>query len=69
VDPERLVVERKTERILLPNLGQPFGNFGVCSVTPEETWVIDCLRSASGGQPSLYIARIHWSAGNRLAND
>ena len=69
VDPERLVVERKTERILLPNLGQPFGNFGVCNVTPEETWVIDCLRFAPAGQPSLYIARVHWSTPNRLARD
>lgn len=66
VDPERLVVERKTERILLPNLGQPFGNFGVCHVTPEETWVVDCLRFAPAGQPSLYIARIHWAKPNRL---
>lgn len=66
VDPERLVVERKTERILLPNLGQPFGNFGVCNVTPEETWVVDCLRFAPAGQPSLYIARIHWAKPNRL---
>ena len=69
VHPERLVVERKTERILLPNLGQPFGNFGVCNVTPEETWVTDCLQSAPAGHPSLYIARIHWSTPNRLAKD
>ena len=66
VDPARLVVERATEGILLPNLGGAFGNFGVCHVTAEETWVVDCLVNAEAGKPNLYVARIHWSKPNRL---
>jgi hypothetical protein len=66
VDPARLVVERATERILLPNLGAAFGNFGVCHVTPEETWVVDCLVDAPAGTNNLFVAKIHWSRPNRL---
>jgi hypothetical protein len=69
VDPKRLVVERGTERTLLPNIGEAFGNFGVCNVTPGETWVVDCLRFAEAGKPSLFIAKIQWSTPNRLAGN
>jgi hypothetical protein len=65
VDPERLVVERATEQILLPNLGYAFGNFGVGHVTPQETWVIDCLTRAPAGSPSVYLAKIRWSNANK----
>ena len=67
VSPERLVVERDTEQILLPNLGDSFGNFGVCNFTPEETWVVDCLRFAKAGEASAYVAKIRWSQPNSLA--
>lgn len=66
VDPERLVVLRRTEQELLPNLGKAFGNFGVCHVTADETWVTDCLVKAEPGTPSLYLARIRWSQPNRF---
>jgi hypothetical protein len=69
VDPARLVIERATERILLTNLGQAFGNFGVCNVTSQETWVVDCLVDAEAGKPSLFVARICWSSPNRLVGD
>lgn len=68
VDPERLVVERDTEQVLLPNMDDAFGNFGVCHVTPDETWVVDCLRFAKAGKPSVYVAKIRWSQPNSLAN-
>jgi hypothetical protein len=66
VDPARLVVERKSERTLLPNLGEAFGNFRLCNVSPGQTWVVDCLRLASPATPSLFIAKIHWSTANQL---
>lgn len=66
VDPERLVIERATEKVLLPNYGAAFGNFGVRNVTPLETWVVDCLSGAKKGEPSLYIAKIHWEKPNAL---
>ena len=40
IDPEKLVVIRETERILVPQAGTRMGNFGVLDVTPHETWVI-----------------------------
>lgn len=66
VDPERLVVERATEQILLPNLGAAFGNFGVCNVTPDETWVVDCLVGAKPGANNVYLAKIRWSRPNQM---
>lgn len=66
VDPEKLVVERATEQIVLPNLGLAFGNFGVCNVTPHETWVVDCLAGAKEGSDNVYLAKIRWSRPNRL---
>lgn len=69
VDPEQLVVLRETERVLLPNLGKAFGNFGVCDVTPDETWVVDCLTGAEPGQENLYIAKIRWSKPNQLVKE
>ena len=39
VDEKELRVIRDTERVLLPKLQYGFGNFGVCHVTPHETWV------------------------------
>jgi hypothetical protein len=68
VDPETLAVERATEKILLPNLGRAFGNFGVCNVTPRETWVVDCLVGAKPGVANVYLARIRWSRPNRLVS-
>lgn len=68
VDAERLVVERTTEQVLLPNLGKAFGNFGVCNVSPDETLVVDCLAGAPPGTKSVYLAKIHWSQANRLAS-
>lgn len=39
VDPDRLVVLRATERILVPEHGARLGNFGVTEIGPDETWV------------------------------
>jgi hypothetical protein len=66
VDPEKLVAIRATEQMILPNLGKAFGNFGVCDVSPRETWVVDCLVGADPGTPNLYLAKIRWAKPNRL---
>jgi hypothetical protein len=66
VDSEKLVVERATEKILLPNLGSAFGNFGVRNVSPHETWVVDCLVGAKPGTENVYLAKVRWSRPNKL---
>lgn len=63
VDPERLVVIRSTERILLPENQATLGNSGVCHLGPNEAWVT-CAEGlvASGSRKSepnrVLIARI-----------
>ncbi|MBM4037247.1 MAG: exo-alpha-sialidase [Planctomycetes bacterium] len=66
VDPERLCVVRRTERILVPERGARLGNFGVCEVSDAETWVtvaewmqpVGCEKY--GSDNSVYVARIVW---------
>jgi len=66
VDPRRLCVVRRTERVLVPERGARLGNFGVCEVGDAETWVtvaewmqpVGCERR--GSDNSVYIARIVW---------
>ena len=73
VDPERLVVLRETERILVPEHGARLGNFGVTEVSANETWVTVAewmqtnppMRVIPPGNPwgannRVYAARIRW---------
>ncbi|HCE45814.1 MAG TPA: sialidase [Lentisphaeria bacterium] len=76
VDPERLCVIRRTERILVPNRGARLGNFAVTKVNGEETWVTvaewmqtigpdphDCTRCEKyGSDNTVFVSRIIWSA-------
>src|SRR5439155_26923249 len=39
VDPERLHVIRKSERVLIPERGGELGNFGAAAITEKESWV------------------------------
>lgn len=73
IDPDRMVVLRKTERVLLPNRGVPLGNFGVSRVTPNETWVsaAECMWPYHGKPPidrgaqgAILLSRILWSKPN-----
>ena len=70
VDPERLCVLRETERILVPERGARLGNFGVCDVSEDETWVTVCewMQPVGcekyGSDNSVYAARIRWSRPN-----
>ena len=76
VDPERKVVVRSTERVLLPDRGVPMGNFGANNITPEETWVsvgenmwpyAGKPPTDRGAEGALLIARIRWNSPNIAA--
>ena len=74
VDPERLVVLRATERVLVPNKGAQLGNFAVVDVNERETWVTTS-EGMSPGNPAqygangrVYAARIIWEKLNPVWN-
>lgn len=73
VDLATLTVKRETERILVPERGARLGNFGVCEVSDNETWVTvaewmqkngpDVVikpDNPQGADNSVYAARILW---------
>ena len=69
VDPQKLQIIRKTEKILVPNKGAQLGNFGVVTVNKKETWVTTSEGMSQGGQYGadgrVYAARIIWNKPNR----
>ena len=66
VDPERLVVLRATERVLVPERGARLGNFGVTEVSPHETWVT-VAEWMQGNPPMRIIPPDNpWGANNRV---
>lgn len=78
VDPKKLRVIRKTERILVPERGARLGNFGVTQVNEHETWVTVAewmqtwgpkhampVKNKYGSNGSVFVARIEWSKPNR----
>jgi hypothetical protein len=73
VDKATLTVKRDTERALVPERGARLGNFGVCEVSENETWVTvaEWMQKSSpdiiikpdnkyGADNSVYAARILW---------
>ena len=78
--PKRLCVIRATERILLPDKGAQFGQFGALNASAKETWVMDAesmLGDAKkpfdiartiqrGANNRVYLCRIIWGKPNRL---
>lgn len=73
VDPDRLVVKRATERVLIPQRGARLGNFGVTVVNERETWVtvtewmqtwgpnyVMPVDNKWGADNSIYVAKIRW---------
>jgi hypothetical protein len=79
VDPKRLTVIRRTERILVPERGARLGNFGVTDVSEDETWVtvaewmqtwgpnfIMPVDNQYGSDGSVFVARIRWNRPNRI---
>jgi hypothetical protein len=69
VDTKRLLIKRSTEQVALPNFGEAFGNFGICNVSANETWVVDCLVNAKPGESNIFLAKIHWAKPNRLIDN
>jgi len=74
VDPEKLVVIRSTERILVPEHGAGLGNFGVTEVSPDETWIITTewmqpnTAPRYGSDNRVFVAKIHWNSPNLLVS-
>lgn len=73
VDKDMLTVKRETERILVPERGARLGNFGICEVSENETWVtvaewmqkngpdyVIKPGNKYGADNSVYAARILW---------
>jgi len=75
VDPEKLVVLRDTERIIVPQTGTRMGNFGIVDVSREETWVIttEWMQQPPpggfekyGSDNRIFSAKIRWNRPNEL---
>jgi hypothetical protein len=69
VDPRTLRVIRASERIVIPKAGKAaMGNFGVCDVTPDESWIVIGLRpDTKVPAKNVFIGRVQWSRPNALA--
>ena len=69
VDPQRLHVVRKTERILIPEHGVPMGNFGATRISAKESWVTvselmwstyQAKARKKGAAGRTFVARVLW---------
>jgi lysophospholipase L1-like esterase len=73
VDPATLTVRRATECVLVPEHGARLGNFAVCEVSDDETWVTvsEWMQDGSprrvippghplGADNRVWIARLRW---------
>lgn len=73
VDPERLVVLRNTEKVVIPERGGELGNFGANAVNARESWVTvsEGLWSDEsrrrGARGATLVAHILWSKPNTRA--
>lgn len=72
VDPVKLCVIRDSEQILVPERGARLGNFGVCDVSYNETWVTvsEWMQPEGvekyGSDGSVFVAKIKWNKPNCL---
>ena len=70
VDPRRVTVKRKTERILVPERGTRLGNFGMTDVSPTETWIttVEWMQPVGvakyGSDNSVFVAKLIWNRPN-----
>jgi len=82
VDPQKLRVIRRTERVLVPERGARLGNFAVTEVNEHETWVTvaEGMQARGpqivippdnkyGADNSVYVARIVWDRPNVTWNE
>ncbi len=78
VDPDRLVVLRETERLIVPERGARLGNFSVIDFDAHETWVIAAewmqntgmkensdICTQYGSDNTVWCARLRWNKPNR----
>ncbi|MCE9530201.1 MAG: glycoside hydrolase [Planctomycetes bacterium] len=78
VDVAKLQVKKATEQILIPEKGARFGNFGVCNVSENETWIVETewmqrppqepiipVVNKWGAEGRVYAARIIWQKPNK----
>jgi hypothetical protein len=61
--PDRLVVKRSTEQIILPENHATLGNSGVCQISESETWITCAEGRVSYGKRkgeanNVFIAQI-----------
>lgn len=78
VDPKTLRLRRKSERIVLPLVGDGvkypdrvaiMGNFHPVNVSPDESWVtVGEWQPKNGIRGDLLLARIRWNKPNALVN-
>lgn len=79
VDLKTMQVKRKTERVVIPERGARYGNFGISNVNEHETWVIETewmqrppqepiipVKNEWGAAARVYAARIIWKEPNLL---
>ena len=73
VDTEKLHLIRSTEQIVVPERGAMLGNFGVVTVSPDETWITvgeglykpeEAMKHGAAGR--VWTSRITWSQPNKL---
>ena len=74
VDPQKRVVLRDTEQVIVPETGTRMGNFGVVHISPLETWVIttEWMQQPPpggfekyGSNNRIFCAKIKWNRVNR----
>ena len=72
IDPDKLVVLRATERVLVPNKGAQLGNYAIVDVNEHETWVTTSEGMAPGNPAQygangrVYAARVIWKKPNPI---
>lgn len=71
VDPEKLVIIRNSEKIVVPNKGAQLGNFGVNHINEYESWITTSEGMSEkeptryGADGRVYVARVLWSRPNK----
>lgn len=72
IDTSSLRVIRASEKVIIPERGGEFGNFGANAATPAESWVTvgegvwDDDARKRGAKGTVFIAHIEWSRPNQL---
>ncbi len=62
LDPVTLTLQRSTERVIVPNKGNPIGNFWVWPINQQESWVTvtEWPRDGRKENGDTWLAKIFW---------